>query len=63
MAAPTRDHIQPRSKGVTLMPGNKALACHRRNTDKRIRSLASCSTRQRRSVTKRNRPGTAAHAN
>jgi hypothetical protein len=27
MAAPTRDHIVPRSKGGTLAPGNQALAC------------------------------------
>jgi hypothetical protein len=26
MAAPTRDHIRPRSNGVTLVPGNRALA-------------------------------------
>jgi 5-methylcytosine-specific restriction endonuclease McrA len=41
MAAPTRDHIRPRSKGGTLEPGNKALACDRCNTDKGNRSLAS----------------------
>src|SRR5216684_6443958 len=41
MAAPTRDHIRPRSKGGTLAPGNKALACDRCNTDKGSRSLAS----------------------
>jgi hypothetical protein len=41
MAAPTRDHIRPRSKGGTLEDGNKALACHRCNTDKGSRSLAS----------------------
>jgi hypothetical protein len=41
MAAPTRDHIRPRSKGGTLEGGNKALACARCNTDKGSRSLAS----------------------
>ncbi len=41
MATPTRDHIRPRSKGGTLAPGNKALACDRCNTDKGSRSLAS----------------------
>jgi HNH endonuclease len=41
MAAPTRDHIRPRSKGGTLAPGNKTLACDRCNTDKGDRSLAS----------------------
>ncbi len=41
MATPTRDHIRPRSKGGTLAPGNKALACDRCNTDKCSRSLAS----------------------
>ena len=41
MAAPTRDHILPRSKGGTLAPHNKALACDRCNTDKGSRSLAS----------------------
>jgi HNH endonuclease len=41
MAAPTRDHIKPRSKGGTLDGGNKALACDRCNTDKGSRSLAS----------------------
>jgi hypothetical protein len=34
MAAPTRDHIRPRSKGGTLAPGNKARACDRCNTNK-----------------------------
>jgi hypothetical protein len=41
MAEPTRDHIRPRSKGGTLAPHNKALACQRCNTDKGSRSLAS----------------------
>jgi hypothetical protein len=40
MAAPTRDHIRPRSKGGTLAQG-KALACAPCNTDKGSRSLAS----------------------
>jgi HNH endonuclease len=34
MAAPTRDHIRPRSKGGTLAPGNKAMACDCCNSDK-----------------------------
>ena len=41
MAAPTRDHIRPRSKGGALEGGNKAFACQRCNTDKGSRSLAS----------------------
>jgi 5-methylcytosine-specific restriction endonuclease McrA len=41
MAAPTRDHIRPRSKGGTLDVGNKALACDPCNGDKGSRSLAS----------------------
>lgn len=41
MAAPTRDHIRPRSKGGRLKPGNRALACQPCNTDKGSRSLAS----------------------
>jgi hypothetical protein len=41
MAAPTRDHIQPRSKGGTLAPHNKELACDPCNQDKGSRSLGS----------------------
>jgi 5-methylcytosine-specific restriction endonuclease McrA len=41
MAAPTRDHIRPRSKGGTLEGGNKALACDPCNQDKGSKSLAS----------------------
>jgi hypothetical protein len=41
MAAPTRDHIRPRSKGGTLAAGNKAFACQPCNTDKGSRSLRS----------------------
>jgi 5-methylcytosine-specific restriction endonuclease McrA len=41
MAAPTRDHIKPRSKGGTLAPHNKVLACEPCNQDKGSRSLAS----------------------
>jgi 5-methylcytosine-specific restriction endonuclease McrA len=41
MAAPTRDHIRPRSKGGTLDGHNKALACDSCNTDKGSRSLES----------------------
>jgi 5-methylcytosine-specific restriction endonuclease McrA len=41
MAAPTRDHIRPRSKGGTLAAGNKALACDPCNTDKGSRTLGS----------------------
>jgi len=40
MAAPTRDHIHPRSKGGTLAHG-KALACLRCNGDKGSRTLGS----------------------
>jgi 5-methylcytosine-specific restriction endonuclease McrA len=40
MAAPTRDHIRPRSKGGTLAQG-KALVCSPCNGDKGSRSLAS----------------------
>jgi 5-methylcytosine-specific restriction endonuclease McrA len=39
MAAPTRDHIRPRSKGGKLAPGNKVFACQPCNTDKGSRSL------------------------
>lgn len=48
MAAPTRDHIHPRSRGGTLGGHNKALACPRCNTDKGSRSLASWLYRLRR---------------
>jgi len=41
MDAPTRDHIKPRSKGGTLAPHNKVLACEPCNQDKGSRSLAS----------------------
>jgi 5-methylcytosine-specific restriction endonuclease McrA len=41
MAAPTRDHIRPRSKGGTLDACNKALACDPCNVDKGSRSLRS----------------------
>jgi len=41
MAAPTRDHIRPRSKGGTLEGGNKVLACDPCNQDKGSKSLAS----------------------
>jgi hypothetical protein len=41
VAAPTRDHIRPRSKGGTLAPHNKVLACDPCNQDKGSRSLAS----------------------
>jgi 5-methylcytosine-specific restriction endonuclease McrA len=40
MAAPTRDHIRPRSKGGTLAPGNRAFACQPCNTAKGSRTLA-----------------------
>jgi 5-methylcytosine-specific restriction endonuclease McrA len=40
MAAPTRDHIRPRSKGGTLAQG-KALACPGCNGDKGSRTLES----------------------
>jgi hypothetical protein len=40
MAAPTRDHIHPRSKGGTLAKG-KALACAPCNEDKGSRTLGS----------------------
>ncbi|MGJ4908877.1 HNH endonuclease [Bradyrhizobium sp. HKCCYLS2033] len=41
MAAPTRDHVRPRSKGGTLAGQNKALACQRCNEDKGSRSIRS----------------------
>jgi 5-methylcytosine-specific restriction endonuclease McrA len=41
MAAPTRDHIRPRSKGGTLDPHNKVLVCDPCNTDKGSRTLRS----------------------
>jgi hypothetical protein len=37
----TCDRIRPRSKGGTLAPGNKALACGRCNVDKGSRTLRS----------------------
>jgi hypothetical protein len=47
--APSRDHIQPRSKGFTLAdPANRAIVCRRCNTDKGSRSLASFLFRLRR---------------
>lgn len=48
MAAPTRDHIRPRSKGGTLAGQNKALACDPCNQAKGSRSLASWLYRLRR---------------
>jgi hypothetical protein len=36
---PSRDHIEPRSRGGTLAPDNRAIVCQRCNTDKGSRSL------------------------
>jgi hypothetical protein len=41
MAAPTRDHVQPRCRDGTLDGRNKAIVCDRCNTDKGGRSLES----------------------
>jgi 5-methylcytosine-specific restriction endonuclease McrA len=41
MAAPTRDHIHPRSKGGTLEGQNKAVVCDPCNGDKGSQTLGS----------------------
>jgi len=38
---PSRDHIRPRSKGGTLVPGNRAIVCTPCNIEKGSRSIWS----------------------